>query len=89
MLYRELFKMDTTSSKWKGELMIKGFNFSIVKIEVESTDFVAQLKLKINDCMAIHPNNQKLLYGLKNLKDWDTIGSYGIIPGDKIEIIFK
>ena len=52
-----------------------------IVIDIESDDTVARIKERVEEDTAIHPSQQKLFYGAKQLADNKKASEYGISDG--------
>lgn len=61
----------------------------LIPFDVESTNSVADLKLKIQEKEGISPERQNLIYFAQSLDDNKTLGDYSITNESKISLHFK
>ncbi len=70
-------------------LKIKTINNILHEVEVNSLDFVAELKHKISLETGIVAERQRLIYRGRVLTDGDTIASYGLEDGNIVHMVAR
>lgn len=64
-------------------------NGKIHQLDVESSDTIDQIKVKLQQLADVPPEQQRLLHGGKQLEDGRTLSDYGIMQGSRLDLILR
>lgn len=66
---------------------VKTIEGRIHKLEVNTTDKISDLKMKIYDKEGIHPDTQTLMFKGKKCEDDKTLKDYGVEEGEGFHVV--
>ena len=75
-------KVESLFKASKFQVYIKTLTGKTIDLDVSSADTIADLKMSIQDCEGIPPDQQRLIYGGKQLEDEITLSEYYIYETD-------
>ena len=71
------------------QIFVKTFTGRTLVLDVESSDTIKVIKLKIHDKTGVNRFNQRILFAGKGLEDNKTLSDYNIQKEDTIHMILK
>ena len=79
----------STNSAWAMQIFVKTFAGKHITLEVEPTDRIEDIKLKIQDKEGFAPGEQILMFAGKGLEDGNTLQDYSIIKDSTLNLVLK
>lgn len=77
----------STNSAWAMQIFIKTLTGKHITLEVEPTDTIGDVKLKIQDKEGLAPNEQILVFAGKELEDANTLQDYSIFKDSTLHLV--
>ena len=78
-----------SSSEEEMEIFVKTLTGKTITMKVMSSNTVETLKEKIENSQGIPPNQQKLIFGGRELKDGATLSEYSLSNWSTVHIVFR
>ena len=79
----------STNSAWAMQIFVKTFAGKHITLEVEPTDRIEDIKLKIQDKEGFASGEQILMFAGKGLEDGNTLQDYSIIKDSTLNLVLK
>lgn len=77
----------SANSAWAMQIFIKTLTGKHITLEVEPTDTIGDIKLKIQDKEGIAPSEQTLVFAGKELEDANTLQDYSIFKDSTLHLV--
>ena len=71
------------------QIFVKTLNGKVVKIDVNGSNTIDEVKTKIQDKERIPPDQQRLIFGGRQMEDGKTVSSYGTETGDTFTLVLR
>jgi ubiquitin C len=71
------------------QIFVKTLTGGTVTIEVEATDPVKDVRVKIQNREGIPPDHQRLIFAGRQLEDGRTLGHYDVQKGSTIHLVLR
>lgn len=85
----EIKKKPIEKKHFVGQIFVKTLTNKNITLNVESTDIIEQIKIKIQDKEGIPPDQQRLVFTGRHLNDTDTLYDLGIHNESTIHLILR
>lgn len=99
-VWRDCTDQDSSEEESVGEVMrrikrikfpvyitVKSLNGESITLDLDYNDTIDRLKQTLHERVGIPPLNQKLIFGGKQIKDDQTVQSYGMVNGSVVYLV--
>ena len=71
------------------QIFVKTLSGRTITIEVDAKDSISSVKAKIHDKESVPPDEQRLIFGGKELEDHYTISHYNLMRNSTIHLVLR